>query len=143
MGGSSLLFPNRQAYARTQHADRHPGRDRDDQGRRSAGRLLLCRGADPGTGRGALLTKQLDKQKKQEDFDELRFNYLYNYEAIKKNSYPTNNNPVNINHNIKPNKFFEKYLDNDLNDLFNYLSDIHDKILNENILNVPENILKK
>lgn len=44
---------------------------------------------------------------------------------------------------LKPHKFFEKYLDNDLNDLFNYLSDIYDKILNENILNVPENILKK
>ena len=31
---------------RAQHADRDPGRDRDDQGRRSARRLLLCRGAD-------------------------------------------------------------------------------------------------
>jgi methylmalonyl-CoA mutase len=36
---------------RPQHADRDPGRKRHVQCRRSAGRLLLCRGADAGTGR--------------------------------------------------------------------------------------------
>ena len=77
-----------------------------------------------------------DKNKEQQDFDELRFNYLYNYDAIKKNNHSNiiNNNNNNNNNNkhfeknftkdnkfndinnstindntIKPNKFFEKY----------------------------------
>jgi len=43
----------------------------------------------------------------------------------------------------KPHKFFDRHLDNDLDDLYNYLTLIHKDILYKNIFNVPENIISK
>ena len=39
---------------------------------------------------------------------------------------------------MKQHKFFDTYLDNDLNDLKQYLYDIETKILDNNILRIPE-----
>ena len=43
----------------------------------------------------------------------------------------------------KPHKFFERYVDNNLDNLFNYLSELHKDILYKNIFNVPEEKLNK
>jgi hypothetical protein len=43
----------------------------------------------------------------------------------------------------KEHKFFEKYLENDLDSLFEYLSNIQEKMLFENIFNIDEEKLKK
>jgi len=42
-----------------------------------------------------------------------------------------------------PHKFFETYLNNDLNKLSNYLLDIQDKVFTENLFNIPDDILVK
>lgn len=45
---------------------------------------------------------------------------------------------------IKPkHKFFERYVDNNLDSLYNYLTQLHKDILYKNIFNVPEDVLKK
>lgn len=56
-----------------------------------------------------------------------------------------------MNHNIdfnknsdakKPHKFFEKYLDNDLDKLYVYLENLQDAIVNANFLNLPQEIFQ-
>jgi hypothetical protein len=43
----------------------------------------------------------------------------------------------------KQHKFFERYLDNDLDSLFIYLTDIQEKMLSENIFNIDKQKLEK
>ncbi len=43
----------------------------------------------------------------------------------------------------RPHKFFDRFLNNNLDDLYNYLTNIHKDILYKNIFNVPEDELKK
>lgn len=42
-----------------------------------------------------------------------------------------------------PHKFFEKFLDNDLDDLYNYLENKQQEMLEDNIFNIPESELSK
>jgi hypothetical protein len=43
----------------------------------------------------------------------------------------------------QPHKFFDKILDNDLNDLYLYLENLHNAIVNDNFLKLPDDIFNK
>ena len=80
--------------------------------------------------------------KKNEDFDELRFNYLYNYDAIKKNynNKSLENNSFKENNSIKPNKFFDKFLTKVNNNNNNINNNNNNNINNNDI--IDKNITK-